>query len=200
MSGALRCSWPPWPCCSPAVAARSDEPHPMAIASSPGATAEFENRVRPLLADRCLKCHGPRKQESNLRLDSRAAMMQGGDSGPAIVPGRPEREPARQGDPARGGLQMPPDSRLADEQIATLTPLDRRGCALARRADRAPPSAAGRSRPRTAAFWSFRPVRPRTAPEVRGSRLGPDARRSLDPGGDSSRGDCTRSGRRTVGP
>ncbi len=72
------------------TAARSDEPaRPVAIPSNPPmTTTDFENRVRPLLVDRCVKCHGPRKQESNLRLDSRVAMMQGGDSGPAIVAGK----------------------------------------------------------------------------------------------------------------
>src|SRR5579885_3410511 len=73
-----------------AIPAWSKEPAAIrSNASDREAAAEFENRVRPLLAERCLECHGPRKQESNLRLDSREAMMQGGDSGPAIRPGRP---------------------------------------------------------------------------------------------------------------
>src|SRR5690554_739949 len=49
----------------------------------------FETHIRPVLATKCLKCHGAKKQESNLRLDSRAAMLKGGDSGPAVVPGKP---------------------------------------------------------------------------------------------------------------
>src|SRR5271168_3273863 len=70
---------------------RSGEPaRESATFADPKALADFENQVRPLLAARCVKCHGPQKQESNLRLDSRAAMMQGGDSGPAIVPGKAE--------------------------------------------------------------------------------------------------------------
>ena len=51
--------------------------------------AHFEQHVRPILAAKCLKCHGPKKQEGRLRLDSRAAMLRGGDSGPAIVAGKP---------------------------------------------------------------------------------------------------------------
>src|SRR5687768_2402601 len=49
----------------------------------------FEKRVRPLLADRCFECHGEKKQKGGLRLDSAAAIHQGGDSGPALVAGKP---------------------------------------------------------------------------------------------------------------
>jgi cytochrome c553 len=47
----------------------------------------FEKKVRPLLVDHCLKCHGDKKPKSGLRLISRAAVLKGGDSGPALVPG-----------------------------------------------------------------------------------------------------------------
>ncbi|MCH2400856.1 MAG: hypothetical protein MK364_17200, partial [Pirellulales bacterium] len=45
----------------------------------------FENEVRPLLAQRCYSCHGPRKQESGLRLDSRHAVSRGGRGGAVVV-------------------------------------------------------------------------------------------------------------------
>ena len=51
----------------------------------------FENRIRPVLLRTCLECHGPKKTKAGLRLDSRAALMNGGDSGPSIVPGAPEK-------------------------------------------------------------------------------------------------------------
>src|SRR5262245_61376385 len=47
----------------------------------------FENKVRPLLAEHCFKCHGEEKHKGGLRLDSRAAILTGGDQGPALVPG-----------------------------------------------------------------------------------------------------------------
>ena len=46
-------------------------------------------KIEPLLASRCAACHGPDKAEGGLRLDSREAALRGGDSGPAIVPGKP---------------------------------------------------------------------------------------------------------------
>ncbi len=49
----------------------------------------FETRIRPILAGECYECHGAEKQEGSLRLDSRDALLLGGDSGPAIVPGDP---------------------------------------------------------------------------------------------------------------
>ncbi|MBX3733695.1 MAG: PSD1 domain-containing protein [Verrucomicrobiae bacterium] len=50
----------------------------------------FERYVRPLLVAHCVECHGAGKQEAGLRLDSRAALLHGGDRGPAIVPGDPD--------------------------------------------------------------------------------------------------------------
>src|SRR5436190_19735103 len=47
----------------------------------------FEKQVRPLLAANCLSCHGPQKQEGGLRLDTRAAVLKGGDEGRAAVIG-----------------------------------------------------------------------------------------------------------------
>ena len=104
---------------------------PAALATShasgqePGPSAEavrfFEARIRPVLADQCFKCHGPEKQKAGLRLDSRSAMLGGGDSGPAVVPGQPEEsllvEALRYED---DGLQMPPSKKLPDEQVDDL--------------------------------------------------------------------------------
>src|SRR5262245_57867381 len=50
----------------------------------------FEKRIRPLLAENCYQCHGPEKQRNGLRLDSRAAILTGGDRGSAVVPRQPD--------------------------------------------------------------------------------------------------------------
>ena len=60
-----------------------------ASASAQSPEEFFENRVRPVLAESCMDCHG-RLRRGNLRLNSREAMMRGGDSGPAIIPGDPD--------------------------------------------------------------------------------------------------------------
>ncbi|QDV39097.1 PSD1 and planctomycete cytochrome C domain-containing protein [Tautonia plasticadhaerens] len=63
-----------------------------ALASEPEGTSEtfFELKVRPVLAGTCVKCHGEAKDSGGLRLDSREAILAGGDSGPAVIPGDPE--------------------------------------------------------------------------------------------------------------
>src|SRR5262245_9399342 len=52
----------------------------------------FERRIRPVLAERCYECHGPKASPpmSGLRLDTRIGLLKGGERGPAIVPGDPE--------------------------------------------------------------------------------------------------------------
>ncbi len=53
----------------------------------------FEQKIRPLLVERCYECHSAeaKKLKGGLRLDSRDGFLKGGDSGPAIVPGKPEK-------------------------------------------------------------------------------------------------------------
>ncbi len=61
------------------------------VQAAPPQFAEFENQIRPLLVKHCIGCHGPKKSESNLRLDSRAGVLKGGISGPAMVPGQAQQ-------------------------------------------------------------------------------------------------------------
>jgi hypothetical protein len=50
----------------------------------------FETRIRPVLVDVCHRCHGGATTSGGLRIDSRAGLLKGGDSGPAIVAGEPD--------------------------------------------------------------------------------------------------------------
>ena len=49
----------------------------------------FETKVRPVIVNRCLDCHGSEKSKGGLRLDSRDAVLKGAESGPVVVPGKP---------------------------------------------------------------------------------------------------------------
>ncbi|MEX2358018.1 MAG: c-type cytochrome domain-containing protein, partial [Pirellulaceae bacterium] len=49
---------------------------------------DFEAKIRPLLKARCVECHGADSQHNGLRLDAKKFAMQGGDSGPVILPGK----------------------------------------------------------------------------------------------------------------
>src|SRR5262245_22434251 len=85
------------------------------------ATAEFfEASVRPVLAANCYDCHGD-QQYGGLRLDSRDAMLKGGRSGPAIVPGDPDKslmiEAVRQ---TSDKLKMPKGGKLRPDEVDAL--------------------------------------------------------------------------------
>ncbi len=86
-------------------------------AQTPQGLEFFEKRVRPALVEHCHQCHGPQKQKAHLRLDSRAALLKGGDSGPAIAPGDLKSKllvAIGYGDPE---LRMPPRGKLPDSII-----------------------------------------------------------------------------------
>ncbi len=85
----------------------------------------FESKIRPIFANQCYKCHSHEsaKLRGGLSLEFRETMLKGGDTGPAIVPGKPEEslliKAIGYGD---ADLQMPPKGeKLSDAQIADLT-------------------------------------------------------------------------------
>ncbi len=80
----------------------------------------FEREVRPLLIERCHKCHGETKQSGGLRLDIKANALAGGESGAAIVPGSLE-ESLLIGAIRHESFEMPPDGKLPDRDIEILT-------------------------------------------------------------------------------
>ena len=82
----------------------------------------FETRIRPVLAENCYSCHGADATplQGALRVDSRAALLSGGNGGPAIVPGKPERSLLMRALRHEDELKMPPWGKLADEDIARI--------------------------------------------------------------------------------
>ena len=88
------------------------------------AEISYQKDIAPIFADNCLKCHGPEKQKSALRLDDRPLMLKGGDSGlPTIVPGKPEKSFLLEviSDPDHEQAMPPKGDRLTEKQINTLT-------------------------------------------------------------------------------
>ena len=81
----------------------------------------FEKSVRPLLIERCYECHSTKEVSGGLRLDSQIGVAKGGDTGPAIVAGKPAQ--SRLVEAIRyenRDLQMPPTGRLSDAEIDVL--------------------------------------------------------------------------------
>ncbi len=90
-------------------------------AAEPTGDEFFEKEVRPLLIDRCQKCHGDKDPKGGLRLLSRAGLLKGGDTGPAVVPGEPEKSLLVKLIQHVEKPKMPPKEKLPDRDIATLT-------------------------------------------------------------------------------
>ncbi|HVW02466.1 MAG TPA: c-type cytochrome domain-containing protein [Planctomycetaceae bacterium] len=83
---------------------------------------DFAKEIKPIFADRCLKCHGPEKQESGFRLDRKADALEGGKSGPAIEVGKSaDSLLIRYVAGTDADIIMPPQGgRLTKEQISVL--------------------------------------------------------------------------------
>jgi cytochrome c553 len=144
---------------SPAASLRAAEPDPKK-------DAFFEQQIRPLLLGSCARCHGPKKQESGLRVDVQAGLMKGGDSGPALVPGKPDQSLLLKAVRHQGDVHMPPDKKLPAEQINALSrwiemgapwPSEGKGVSIR----------SGEITAEDRKFWSLQPVRKPPLPAVR---------------------------------
>ena len=89
---------------------------------TPGQIEFFETNIRPLLVERCFSCHSAKaaKLKAGLYMDSREALLKGGESGVAIVPGKPDKSLIIAA-VRYESYEMPPDGKLRDEEIASLT-------------------------------------------------------------------------------
>jgi hypothetical protein len=122
----------------------------------------FESKVRPLLVEKCLKCHGEKKQSGGLRLDSREWALKGGDTGPAVLVARPDESLLVQAVAhTHAELKMPPSGKLAEPAIAALRQWVSMGAPW-------PAETAKHTGPATAAkHWAFEPIRRPATPAVR---------------------------------
>jgi hypothetical protein len=124
----------------------------------------FEARIRPVLADNCFSCHGPKRQRADLRLDTAAGLRKGGESGPVIVPGHPEKSRLIQAVHRTGELKMPPRAGLSPQAVADLTAWVKMGAPW-------PGGGAVVQEPAADAWkkhWAFRPVKKPAVPQVPG--------------------------------
>ena len=137
----------------------------------------FENKVRPLLADKCYRCHSAKAEEkgklkAGLFLDSRAGLLKGGDSGSALTPGDPSKSFLVEAVNYRNeDMEMPPKGKLKDEQIKILTDWVKMGAPWPRAEST---SEIAQAQPKEAydwdrfrrEHWSFKPVKKSDLPPV----------------------------------
>lgn len=106
---------------APATSAAAEAAIPAAAKAGSAEADFFEAKIRPLFAARCKECHGDKKQEMGLRVDRREAFFRGGDDGPVVVPGEPEKSKLVEAVRHQGDVKMPPEKKLPDDEIAMLT-------------------------------------------------------------------------------
>ena len=129
----------------------------------------FERKIRPLFAQHCYSCHGRGEKKGGLNLESREAMLAGGESGPVALPGKPDESLLIEAVKYASDLQMPPNGKLAQGEIEALkhwlalgapwpTPAAGSGNSI-----RIPGTVTEADRQ----FWSFQPIRDYAPPAVK---------------------------------
>ena len=144
------------------------------FAAEPRATFEpdqlkyFETHVRPLLIDKCYKCHSDKKQSGELRLDSREGALTGGESGPAVVVGNLPESLLVDAINYRS-FEMPPDGKLTEEQIGHLTKWVEMGAPWPAGETVAASRPSGRElTDEDRAYWAFQPIKRVDPPAIEG--------------------------------
>ena len=121
----------------------------------------FENKIRPVLVEHCYKCHSADAEKNNklrggLRLDTKAAWQKGGDTGAAVVPGKPAEGTLLKSMKYDGDLHMPPKGKLPDAVVADFEKWIKDG-ATDPREDKAVAKATGIDIEKGRTFWSLVP-------------------------------------------
>lgn len=144
----------------------------VAISDVAGQLEFFETRIRPVLIEHCYECHSGNTSnpKGNLRLDLKETTLTGGDSGPAVVAGKPMDSVLLQALKFEG-LEMPPKGKLPDNIIKDFETWIQSG-AIDPRTDAAPKKSTGIDYHQALEFWAFkRPVKS-VPPEVSDSSWG----------------------------
>ncbi|MEZ6062764.1 MAG: PSD1 and planctomycete cytochrome C domain-containing protein [Planctomycetaceae bacterium] len=139
------------------------------LSAAPGLQADeradfFESKVRPLLVENCVQCHGPETQESDIRLDSRVQVLAGSaSSSPLVQPGNTDGSRLLQviAWPDED-VRMPPDQKLSDDQIAILTRWVQDGAIWPEASEFGSAAATGNWQQ----HWAFQPIRRPSVPAV----------------------------------
>ena len=137
----------------------------------------FEKNIRPVLADNCFKCHSStaKRPKGGLLLDSREGLLKGGDSGPAVVPGQPDKSRLIEAVQYQNvDLQMPPKGKLPAQVIADLSAWVKMGAPWPTTRAEGPGARGEKADSRSfdlqrrkQAHWSWQPLRPPGPPEVK---------------------------------
>jgi mono/diheme cytochrome c family protein len=137
---------------------------------SPESLAFYERDVLPILKANCYKCHAAGKAKGNFNLATRAAILKGGDLGPAVSLDKADESNLLMAVNYKNGLEMPPTGKLKPDQIEALTKWVRAGLPMKDAA--AVPTAkvehkGGVVTPESRNYWAYKPVRRPPVPPVK---------------------------------
>ena len=126
----------------------------------------FESRIRPVLIEHCQSCHGSKKQSGGLRLDHRDALLLGGHTGPAVIPGNPKDSLLVQAVRHTGNYEMPPEEKLPEPTIRDFEQWIKLGVPWP-----VTPASPSNVTPETkwkraAKHWAFQPIQQPAVPEI----------------------------------
>lgn len=129
----------------------------------------FEKQIRPILVEHCQKCHGDKKTKGGLRLTDRDFALKGGDTGAAILPGKPDESLLIKAIEYTGELKMPPDGKLSDGDIQKLNRWVMLGAPWpTSNTTPGEANAAGfHVTPIQQKWWAYQPVQDHTPPDVK---------------------------------
>ncbi|HUG67845.1 MAG TPA: DUF1549 domain-containing protein, partial [Pirellulaceae bacterium] len=128
--------------------------------ATPVLAVDYLNDVKPLLEHKCYACHGAFKQQASLRLDTAAALIQGGDSGAAVAPGKPNESLLLDVLTGAAGFRMPPENEgtpLTEPELTLIREWIAAGAI-------APADEQPQADPKT--WWSYRAIDQPAVPEV----------------------------------
>jgi mono/diheme cytochrome c family protein len=129
----------------------------------------FEAKIRPIFAQQCQTCHGEKVQKGGLRLDVAAAFRKGGDSGPAVIAGDPDKSPLLHALRYDGPVRMPPQGKLKPQQLEDVATWIRMGAPWPEYRGQGTGAGEQGKTPEKAQgpFWSFVPVKAQRVPAVK---------------------------------
>jgi hypothetical protein len=131
---------------------------------NPAAVEFFEKQVRPILVEQCFDCHGDKKQRGGLRVDSREFLLKGTDTGPGIIPGKPDESRLIHAIRHDGDVKMPPKNKLPQPSIDILTEWVKQGAVWPASPEAKTNAPGGADAWKS--HWSFQPIRQSPPPQV----------------------------------
>ncbi|MFZ4609011.1 MAG: c-type cytochrome domain-containing protein, partial [Gemmataceae bacterium] len=119
----------------------------------------FESNIRPILIEHCYECHAEgKKVRGGLLVDSKEALLKGGDTGPAIVPGNPDKSLLMKAILYQGDLKMPPKGKLSATAINNIKEWIAKGASDPRE-NKSKTTTEAIDWDKSKNFWAFKPIK-----------------------------------------